>query len=185
MAKIDVSKIEGYAEMSAEDKLKALEEFEFEDPSDAKLKAALSKASSDAAEWKRKYRETQSEQERKEAETAELIEKMKAQNEELMRTQKLAEHTSQFMSVGFSEDMAKKAAEAVVGGDFTAMTTTLKDFITAHDKERDAEALRKTPRPGNGGSGNSVTKEQFDKMKYAERVKLFEENPELYKELTK
>lgn len=32
MSKIDVSQIEGYAEMSAEDKLKALEEFEIADP---------------------------------------------------------------------------------------------------------------------------------------------------------
>ena len=32
MAKIDVSKIEGYAEMSAEDKLKALEAYEVPDP---------------------------------------------------------------------------------------------------------------------------------------------------------
>ena len=32
MAKIDVSKIEGYAEMSAEDKLKALEAYDVPDP---------------------------------------------------------------------------------------------------------------------------------------------------------
>ena len=31
MAKIDTSKIPGYAEMSAEDKLKALEAFEYDD----------------------------------------------------------------------------------------------------------------------------------------------------------
>ena len=31
MAKIDTSKIPGYADMSAEDKLKALEGFEYED----------------------------------------------------------------------------------------------------------------------------------------------------------
>ena len=55
-------KITGYAEMSAEEKLKALEEFEIETPKDSneevtKLKAALSKANSDAAEWKRQFRE--------------------------------------------------------------------------------------------------------------------------------
>ena len=55
MAKIDTSKIEGYADMSAEDKLKALEAFEYEDNA-AELerqKNALSKANSEAAEWKR------------------------------------------------------------------------------------------------------------------------------------
>ena len=53
--KIDTSKITGYADMTAEEKLKALEEFEIETPKDngdevTKLKTALSKANSDAAE---------------------------------------------------------------------------------------------------------------------------------------
>ena len=60
--KIDTTKITGYAEMSAEEKLKALEEFEIvipkPDTDEAdKLKAALSKANSEAAEWKRQFRE--------------------------------------------------------------------------------------------------------------------------------
>ena len=57
MAKIDTSKITGYAEMSAEDKLKALEAFEYEDNAAEleKQKAAVSKANSEAAEWKRKH----------------------------------------------------------------------------------------------------------------------------------
>ena len=67
--KIDTTKIAGYAEMSAEEKLKALEEYEIETPHDngdevTKLKNALSKANSDAAEWKRQFREKQTEQER-------------------------------------------------------------------------------------------------------------------------
>ena len=83
--KIDTSKITGYAEMSAEEKLKALEEFEIETPTDngdevTKLRNALSKANSDAAEWKRQFREKQTEQERAEAERAE---REKAVEEEL------------------------------------------------------------------------------------------------------
>ena len=62
--KIDTSKITGYAEMSAEEKLAALEAFEIEAPKSGtdeteKLKAALSKANSEAAEWKRQFREKQ------------------------------------------------------------------------------------------------------------------------------
>ena len=57
--KIDVSKISGYAEMSAEEKVKALEAFESEEKqtkdSDEviKLKEALNKATSEAAQNKR------------------------------------------------------------------------------------------------------------------------------------
>ena len=73
--KVDVSKIEGYAEMSAEEKLKALEEYEFEAPDNSNevknLKESLSRANSQAAEWKRQFREKQTETERAEAERAE------------------------------------------------------------------------------------------------------------------
>lgn len=39
--------------------------------------------------------------------------------------------------------------------------------------------------PGNQGGGDSVTKEDFAKMGYQERLKLFNENPTAYAELTK
>lgn len=54
--KIDTTAIAGYEEMSTEEKLAALEAYEFEAPAPkdgeevTKLKAALSKANSDAAE---------------------------------------------------------------------------------------------------------------------------------------
>ena len=70
MAKIDTSKITGYAEMSAEDKLKALEAFEYEDNAAEleKQKAAVSKANSEAAEWKRKHNALLGEDEKKKQE---------------------------------------------------------------------------------------------------------------------
>ena len=65
--KIDTSRIEGYADMSTEDKLKALEGFEYEDNAAelSRQKNAISKANSDAAQWKKKYNEMLSEDERK------------------------------------------------------------------------------------------------------------------------
>ena len=52
MAKIDTSKIEGYADMTPEQKLAALEGYEYEDNAAEleKQKNALSKANSEAAE---------------------------------------------------------------------------------------------------------------------------------------
>ena len=38
-------------------------------------------------------------------------------------------------------------------------------------------------KPDNHKSGDSITKEEFDKMGYGERTKLFNENPDLYKYL--
>ncbi len=150
-----------------------------------KLKSATTNASADASKYKKALQERMSEQERAANETKELIEQLKAENAAMKRNQTLAEYTSGYMGVGFDEILAKKAATATVDGDFDAITTALKDFIAAHDKAIHAEALRSTPRPGAGAVTPSVTKEQFDQMKYSERVKLFEEQPELYKEFTK
>ena len=65
MAKIDITKIEGYAGMTPEQKIAALEAFEFEDNSSEleRYKNALTKANSEAAEWKRKHNDKLSEEE--------------------------------------------------------------------------------------------------------------------------
>ena len=149
-----------------------------------KLRSAQSNASADASKYKKALQERMTEQEREANETKELIEQLKADNEQLKRNQTLAEYTSGFMGLGFDADMARKAAESV-GTDFTALTSTIRDFITAHDKALSAEALRNTPRPGVGATAPAITKEEFDKMGYQDRLKVFNEQPELYKELIK
>ena len=71
MAKIDTTKIEGYADMTAEQKLAALEAFELPDNNSAeleRLKNAVSKANSEAAEYKKQLRAKQTDAEIKAAE---------------------------------------------------------------------------------------------------------------------
>ncbi len=149
-----------------------------------KLKNAQSNASADASKWKKQLQERMSEQERAENATKELIDSLKAENERLKRDQEVASRTAAYVGVGFDESLAKKAAEAY-GSDHNGFMDALKAFITAHDKALQADALRSTPRPGNGGTALAITKEEFAKMKYQERVKLFNENPDLYRELNK
>ena len=56
--KIDVSKIDGYETMSAEEKLKALEEYDIEPPKDdKKWKDALDKATAEASKYKKELRQ--------------------------------------------------------------------------------------------------------------------------------
>ena len=70
MAKIDTSKIEGYASMSVEDKIKALEALEYDDNAAEleRLRKANDKLSSESAEWKRKHNALLSEEEKKKQE---------------------------------------------------------------------------------------------------------------------
>lgn len=150
-----------------------------------KLKNAQSSASADASKYKKALQERMTEQERAANETKELIEQLKAENAAMKKNQTLAEHTSGFLGIGFEADLAKRAAEATSEGNFSAMINAIKDFIVVHDKAIQADAMRNTPRPGSGTGGPTVTREQFDKMGYLERLKIYEEQPDLYQELTK
>ena len=151
-----------------------------------KLKNAQSNASADASKYKKELAARMTEQEKAAAETKELIETLKAENEALKRSQALAENEAGFIGAGFEGETAKKAAEAFFDKDFKAFMATLTEFITAHDKALNADAIRNTPKPGTGNTGApSMTQEQFDNLGYKERVELFNKQPELYKEFTK
>lgn len=151
-----------------------------------KLKNAQSNASADASKYKKELAARMTEQEKATQATNEMIEQLKAENESLKRSQALAEQKAGLVSVGFDGELAEKAATAFIDNDFGAFSAHLKDFIAAHDKALNADAIRNTPKPGSGSTGApSMTKEQFEQLGYADRVKLFNEQPDLYKEFTK
>ena len=148
--KIDTSKITGYAEMTAEEKLAALEGFEFEAPKDAndevtKLKNALSKANSDAAEWKRQFREKQTEQERAEAERAEREKAVEEELRGLRRDKTVSGYVANCLALGYDKDLALRAAEAMADNDAAAILACQQDFLEAKKKELEAAALNKQP----------------------------------------
>lgn len=179
-------KIEGYESMSAEEKLKALEELEVEEPKDdSKLKEALNKATAEASQYKKQLKEKMSEQERLEEERKEKeAEKDKLLNE-LLKEKTVAEHKANFLKRGYSEELATSSATALADGDFNTVFDNLGTFISERDKQAQITALDKTPRPTAGSGTTEVTKEQFEKMSFAERNKLYSENRQLYESLSK
>ena len=162
--KIDTSKIAGYTEMSAEDKLKALEAFEFEEAKPdsgetEKLKAALSKANSEAAEWKRQFREKQTEQERAEAERAEREKAVEEELRGLRREKTVSGFVAQCLALGYDKDLALRAAEAMADNDAAAIFACQQDFLESKKKEYEAAALNKQPTIT---SGSPPTAQQAD-----------------------
>ena len=148
--KIDVTKIEGYAEMSAEDKLKALEEYEFEAPKAGgdeteKLRAAISKANAEAAEWKRALREKQTEAERAEAERAEREKAVEEELRGLRRDKTVSGYVAQCLALGYDKDLALRAAEAMADNDAAGILSCQQDFLEAKRKELEAAALNRQP----------------------------------------
>ena len=150
--KIDVSKIDGFEAMSAEDKLAALMGYEFEEPKapDAnaevtKLKAALSKANSEAADWKRQFRDKQTEQERAEAERAENEKAMQEELASLRRGKVVDEYAKKCMGMGYDAELAAECAEAMADGRFNDVFAAQQKFMEAKTREIEAAALNKQP----------------------------------------
>ena len=170
--KIDTSKITGYADMTAEDKLKALEEFEFEEtkPDSGetdKLKAALSKANSEAAEWKRQFREKQTEQERAEAERAEREKAVEEELRGLRREKTVSGYVAQCLALGYDKELALRAAEAMADNDAATIFACQQDFLENKKKEYEAAALNKQPTitPGSPPTAQQVEKDEYNKTR--------------------
>ena len=174
--KIDISKITGYDEMSAEDKLKALEAYEFDAPAPkdngdeiTKLKAALSKANTDAAEWKRQFREKQTEQERAEAERAEREKAVEEELRGLRREKTVSGYVANCLALGYDKDLALRAAEAMADGDAASILACQQDFLENKKKELEATALNKQPTLTSGSPPTAKTAEAdaYNKMRAA------------------
>jgi hypothetical protein len=149
--KIDTTAISGYAEMSAEEKLAALEAYEFETPAPkdgdevTKLKAALSKANSDAAEWKRQYRQGLDEAKRAEEERKEHEEAVENELRTLRRDKTVSGYVAQCLALGYNKELALRAAEAMADNDAATIMACQQDFLEAKQKELEAAALNKQP----------------------------------------
>ena len=184
MAKIDITKIDGYETMTAEEKLAALEAFEMPDPdySGWVKKEALDKAASEAANFKKQLRERMSEEEAAKAKAAEDMASVMAELESLKAEKAVSEYTAQFMGIGYDEALAKATAQAVQKGDMAAMFKNHAKFVAEQEKKLKADLLKETPAPPAGDGGKGLTKEKFQKMTLAEKQKFASENPEAYKE---
>lgn len=172
--KIDVTKIEGYAEMSAEDKLKALEEYEFDVPKDnsaeiSNLKDALSKANSQAAEYKRAWREKQTEAERAEAERAEREKAVEDELRQLRRDKTVSGYIAQCLALGYTQDLAVRAAEAMADGNNADIFACQQEFLEMKQKEIEANALNKQPTltVGSPPTAKVAEAEAYNKMRKA------------------
>ena len=150
----------------------------------AKLKRAQEKAASEASEYKKKWKDSLSEQEKASMEKAEAQAKRDEEFEFMKKALRINELTENFMDLGYSKDMAKKAATAQAENDTEALLTIQKQFQEGQKKAWEAEFLKNRPEI-NAGTGNAptITKEQFDNMSLIEKSKLKRENEAEYNRL--
>ena len=179
---------ESYSEdMSKEDLLEALAKLEMPVDKSAevetKYKNLLSKANSEVADYKRQLKDKMSEEEIKAKEAEDAQNKLKSDYEALLAKVTISEHTAKFLSLGFDEESAGKAATALVDGKTDALFELIKgnnDSIIARYK---AESIDGMPKPSGGQGSKTLTKDEFLKLTPQERLSFSNEHPEEYRAL--
>lgn len=178
--KIDTTKIEGYADMTAEEKLAALEAYEVETAGLVK-KELLDKAASEAASYKKQLREKLSADEQAQAERDEQFKTMQTELETLRTEKAIDLATKKWMSLGYDEALATETAKAMVSGNTEKVFANHAKFIAEKEKNLRAQLLKDTPTPPAGEGNKGMTKADFSKLSLAEKDAFAKEQPEQYK----
>lgn len=132
-----------------------------------KLKAALSRANSQAAEYKRALREKQSETERVAAERAEQEQAMREELETLRKEKRVSDYTGKCLALNMDAELAGKTAAALADGDMESVFDCLRNFVDATVTRLNNEALNRQPNLSTGTppTTNTAVKSEEDKIR--------------------
>ena len=185
MAKVDLTKIEGYNKMTPEEKIKALEAYETEDPdmSGYVKKEVFDKTASELAAKKKELTEKLTEDEQKRIKEQEEREELENKYNRLLHESEVSKHKAKLLGMGYDEKLAEETAEAMANGEMDKVFANQKKHLDAFEKKVRAEALKNTPKPTPDGDGKTMTLEKFRGMSAEERYKFSIEHPNEYKEL--
>lgn len=185
MAKIDVTKISGYADMSAEEKLKALEAYDLPDPdmSGFVSKEQFDKTASELAAKKKELRDKLTDDEAAKQKEQEERDAMVKELNALRRESTVSKNKAQLVALGYDEALADDTAEAMADGNIAKVFANQKKHLDAFEKKIRGDVLKSTPRPTPDGDGKTMTLKTLRDMSPADRLKYSQEHPEEYKEL--
>jgi hypothetical protein len=185
MAKIDTSTIEGYSDMTPEQKIAALEAYESAEPdySGYVKKDVFDKTASELAAKKKELNAKLSEDEKKRRQEQEDREKLQSAYDQLLRDSKISKFKAELLAMGYEDKLASETAEAMVDGDNDKVFANQKKQLEVVQKAARAEALKNTPKPQPDGDGKAMTLTELRKLSPQERYAFAEKNPEDYKAL--
>lgn len=172
----DWTKVEGYKEeMTADEKLALLENYEApaapEEPiGNTVSKAMYDKLASEHAKVKKELRAKQTASEQEESERAEREEATRLELEQLRKEKRLSSYKASYLSQGYDEQLAEEAAAAMVDDDTDALFAVMRKQTVNAEKALRAKIMKETPVPP---AGDDPTEEQKKKKQMEERRKYF------------
>lgn len=113
------------------------------------------------------------------------IEEIKEQNAMLLKEREMVGAEKRFIQIGCDSDLASEGAKALIDQDFDGLFEVINKLIDGKIAGEKSELLKTIPKPQGGSSSSTITQEQFDGMKYSEKVELFNKDPETYKKFAK
>lgn len=157
---IDTSTIENFDTLSAEEKVDALLKLDLPDNSAelARMKSALDKATSEAADYKKQLKGKLTEDEAAAAEREAKWAEMEAKLKELETEKTISTYKASYLAMpGFDEKLAEDTAKALAEGDMKTVFANQQKASAAHEKKLRAEMVKSDPKPEGAGGGNEET----------------------------
>ena len=170
--------------MSVEDIEKALGGIELPTDNSAeieRLRNALSKSNSEAADYKKQLRDKMSAEEQKAKDDADKFNDLQSKYDALLRKSDISENKARLLALGYDDALATEVAEAMVEGDNDKVFAAQKKHLDSAEKRIREEVLKNTPKP-TGGSGKAKSVEDIMNITdNIERQTAIAENIDLFK----
>ena len=127
-----------------------------------KQKEAISKANGEAAEWKRQFRETQTEQQRAEAERAEREKAREARIAELEAKERIGTYKDRLMASGVDPTSADIMAKALPDGVSENYFDVMKSYLESQRQAAETAKLNSQPKLSVGMPPTGMQKTEED-----------------------
>lgn len=167
-------------DMSVEEILKLDVDFVPKSATDGLVsKEVFDKATKDASDWKKKYKATLDDATRQQEENAEKQEAMEKELADFKRDKSISELTTNYVSLGYSADLAKSSAIAQLDNDNATLFKNMQLFQDGKMAELNDLKQKNTPNPS-VNNANKPQEVKLDEMSSYEMIayqqKLAEEN---------
>lgn len=173
--------------MSLEEINTALADLTFHTDSDfTNLKNNISKLTSECKEWKTKYQSTLDAGELAKQQAEEDRKTMLEELNTLKRDKNIADLKSQFLGIGYSEELASDTAIATLDGDTAKVLANQKKFADELVANTKKDLIKDNPKPqgtSNTSGSGAMTREAFMKLSPSQKSDFIANHREEYNEI--
>ena len=165
----------------------ALSELTFHADSEyTNLKNNISKLTSECKEWKTKYQSTLDAGELAKQQAEEDRKTMLEELNTLKRDKNIADLKSQFLGIGYSEELASDTAIATLDGDTAKVLANQKKFAVELVANTKKDLIKDNPKPqgtSNTSGSGAMTREAFMKLSPSQKSDFIANHREEYNEI--